>query len=107
METKNKALLWNRIPYFKNASTITTKQYYWRKKNKKAYKCSSVELQNSQLEINQVPAIMLSYALLIENFQCREQKQTKFSKWRLNTVSSSFQQVNFPSQKNPKKPQNW
>lgn len=27
-------------------------------------------------EINQVPAIMLSYAILIENFQCREQKQS-------------------------------
>lgn len=67
---------------------------------KKAYKYSSVEPQNPQPEINQVPAIMLSFALLIENFQCREQKQTKFSKWRLNIVSSSFQQVNFPSQKN-------
>lgn len=100
MEMKNKALLWNRIPYFKNDSTITTKQYYWRKKKtRKTYKCSSAEPQNSQLEINQVPAIMLSYALLIENFQRREQKQTKFYKWRLNIVSSSFQQVNFPSQK--------
>lgn len=69
------------------------------KKNKKAYKCSSVDPQNHQLEINQVPAIMLSYALLIENFQSREQKQTKFSKWRLNIVSRSFQQLNFPSQK--------
>lgn len=46
------------------------------KKKKKAYKCSSVEPQNPQLEINQVPAIMLSYAILIENFQCREQKQS-------------------------------
>lgn len=38
---------------------------------------TAIKPPTRKLEINQVPAIMLSYATLIKKFQCREKKKKK------------------------------
>lgn len=40
---------------------------------------TTIKPPTRKLEINQVPAIMLSYATLIKKFQCREKKKKKKS----------------------------
>lgn len=68
---------------------------------------TTIKPPTRKLEINQVPAIMLSYATLIKKFQCREKKKKK----KVFQMKTQHTQQFFPTgkfsiakKKTPKKP---